>query len=341
VRVALVAPPWYTVPARGYGGTELIVALLADGLVARGHDVTLFASGGSRTRARLVSPLDRPPPAPMLGEPWIATYHALAAYDAIDGSFDVVHDHTAPVGPALAARRHGVPAVHTLHGQWTEQTRSFYGLLHERVHLVAISAAQAAGNRDVRYRAIVHNGIDLDAYPLRREKEDFLVFIGRANPEKGPTTAIAVARRVGLPLVMVVKRQEPPERAYWNDCVAPLLHEGVTVLENVTHEHKVDLLGRARALLFPIQWPEPFGLVMAEAMACGTPVVTRPLGAAVEVVDDGVTGFLRTTDADLAAAVDAAAGCAPDACRARVEERFSAGAMVAGYEAVYRSVSGA
>ncbi len=206
--------------------------------------------------------------------------------------FDVVHDHSGITGPAMGALLRGnPPVVHTLHGPWTELTRRYYALLHEHVHLVAISESQRADNPDVEYAGVVHNGIDLDDYPFRAEKDDFLVYIGRANPDKGPTIAIEVARRAGLPLAMVVKKNEPFERTYWDEIVAPLLNDEVEVYEAISHEQKADLLGRARAMVFPIQWPEPFGLVMAEAMACGTPVVSCPAGAAVELVENGVTGL--------------------------------------------------
>src|SRR5205823_1915211 len=147
------------------------------------------------------------------------------------------------------------PVVHTLHGPWTEPARRMYGLLHDRVELVAISHAQRADNPGLRYAGVVHNGIDLAGYPLVETKDDFLVYVGRANPDMGPTLAIEVARRAGLLLAMVVKRNEPFERAYWDEIVVPMLHDEVEVYQNVTHEDKADLLGRARAMVFPIQWP--------------------------------------------------------------------------------------
>lgn len=339
MHVAVIAPPWFTVPPTGYGGIELVVALLADGLVARGHDVTLFASGGSQTKARLVSPLIDPPDPALLGNTWFDAYHATSAYLEIDHAYDVVHDHSGIVGASLGGLCRGnPPVVHTLHGPWTEPSRKLYGLLHEHVHLVAISTAQQADNPGIRYAGVVHNGIDLGAYPYVEEKDDFLVYIGRANPDKGPTLAIEVARRAGLPLAMIVKKSEPFERAYWDEIVAPVLHDEVEVYEAVTHERKVDLLGRARAMVFPIQWPEPFGLVMVESMACGTPVVACPAGAAVELVEEGVTGFLRESIDGLVEAVGEVGRCSPAACRARVQHRFSAEAMVSGYERIFRSV---
>jgi glycosyltransferase involved in cell wall biosynthesis len=340
MRIAEIAPPWFAVPPSGYGGIELIVALLADGLTEQGHDVTLFASGGSQTKATLVSPFIDPPDPALLGNPWFDAYHALASYLAIGDAFDVVHDHSGITGSAMGALLRGhPPVVHTLHGPWTELTRRYYGLLHDHVNLVAISESQRADNPDVHYAATVHNGIDLDDYPFRAEKDDFLVYIGRANPDKGPSIAIEVARRAGLPLAMVVKKNEPFERAYWDEIVAPLLNDEVEVFEAISHEQKTDLLGRARAMVFPIQWPEPFGLVMAEAMACGTPVVACPTGAAVELVENGITGYLRDSIDDLVDAVASTGNCSPEACRLRVEEHFSAPAMVKGYEALFASIA--
>ena len=340
MRIAEIAPPWFAVPPTGYGGIELVVSLLADGLTEQGHDVTLFASGGSQTKAKLVSPMADPPDPALLGNPWFDAYHSLSAYLAIiDGNFDVVHDHSGIAGSAMGALlRDHPPVVHTLHGPWTELTRRYYSLLHEHVHLVAISESQRADNPEVKYAAVVHNGIALPDYPFRAEKDDFLVYIGRANPDKGPSIAIEVARRAGLPLAMVVKKNEPFERSYWDEIVAPLLNDEVEVYEAISHEQKTDLLGRARAMIFPIQWPEPFGLVMAEAMACGTPVVSCPVGAAVELVENGVTGYLRDSIDDLVDAVASIGNCSPSACRARVEAHFSATSMVEGYEALFASL---
>jgi glycosyltransferase involved in cell wall biosynthesis len=343
VRIAEIAPPWFTVPPRAYGGIELVVALLADGLAARGHEVTLFASGGSTTKAQLVSPLEEPPDPSLLGNVWFDAAHAVSAYLVAD-EFDVVHDHSGVVGPAIGAVLGGrPPVVHTLHGPWTEPVRRFYGLLHERLHLVAISDAQRRDAPNLRYAGTVHNGIDLDAYAFRGadDKDDFLVYVGRANPEKGPARAIEIARRAGLPLAMIVKKSEPFERVYWDEIVAPLLNDEVEIYEAVSHDVKVDLLGRARAMVFPIDWPEPFGLVMVEAMACGTPVLTCPAGAAVEIVDEGVTGFLRESIDDLAEAVGRVGECSPRACRDRVADMFSADAMVDGYERLLTTVVGA
>ncbi len=344
MRIAVVAPVWYPVPPEGYGGIALVVALLVDGLVDAGHDVTLFAAGGSQTKAKLVASMPEAPDPRELGNGWYDGFHALTSYLEIDqlGGFDLVHDHAGVVGPVCGAMLRGRPPVlHTLHGPWTPQTRVFYGLTAHHVHLVSISDAQRADNTEVPYLGTVHNGIDLRAYPYREAKDDFLVFIGRANPDKGPKEAITVARRAGLPLHMILKRSEPPEREYYEHEIEPLLASDVSVYENVPHDLKVDLLGRARAMVFPIRWPEPFGLVMVEAMACGTPVVTTNWGAAPEVVDDGVTGFRRDGEDDLVEATATARALAPRACRQRVEDHFSVAAMVRGYEALYEAATSA
>jgi len=338
MRIAVVAPVWFTVPPAGYGGIEAVVALLADGLAERGHDVTLYASGGSTTKARLVSPFPEPPDPSLLGNVWFDSFHTLSVYLQVE-EVDVVHDHSGIIGPALAAVRAGSePVVHTLHGPWTEQARRYYSLIDDRIHLVAISEAQRSDNPDVRYAATVHNGIDLGDYPLRTTKDDFLLFIGRANPDKGPEVAIEIARRVGLPLKMIIKRNEPPERLYWDESVAPYLNDQVEVLENVPHATKAELLGRARALLFPIRWPEPFGLVMVEAMACGTPVIARNMGAAVEVVGDGRSGALCQSTEEMVAAAGRLDRFDPLECRSWVSDRFSASAMVGGYERLFQQL---
>jgi glycosyltransferase involved in cell wall biosynthesis len=335
MRVAVIAPVWFAVPPAGYGGIELVVSLLADGLVDAGHDVTLFASGGSRTKAELVSPMAEPPDPVELGNPWYDAFHALASYLQV-GDFDVVHDHAGVVGPVCGALMHGrPPVVHTLHGPWTEHNRPLYELLARHVNLVAISDAQRAANLDVPYAGTVHNGIDLSAYTYREDKERALVYIGRANPDKGPREAITIARRAGLPLHMILKRGEPQEREYFEREIAPQLASDIELYENVTHAEKDELLGRACAMVFPIRWPEPFGLVMVEAMACGTPVVTTNWGAAPELVDDGVTGFRRDAEDDLVEMIGAVGSLDPAACRRRVAELFSGEAMVRGYEAVY------
>ena len=336
MRIAEIAPGWLPVPPEGYGGIENVVSLLTEGLVDRGHDVTLVAPTGSQTSADLV---DVAPPigAASVGNPWDETFAALAAYLRVP-DVDVIHDHTGAVGSALAATRGGPPVVHTLHGPWHEKARRHYSLIHDRIHLVAISESQRFENPALRYAGVVHNAIDVAAHPYCPEKEEWALFLGRSSPDKGPDEAIAIARAAGVRLKMIVKREEPGERDYWDRHIVPLLGDDVEVLDGLRLHEKLEHIGRARALLFPIRWCEPFGLVMAEAMACGTPVVGRPLGAAPEVVADGETGFLRDTVEEMADALRRIDDIDPWACRHRVEKLFSPSAMVGGYEAIFESV---
>lgn len=339
MRIAQIAPPWFAVPPVRYGGIEWVVALLADGLADRGHDVTLYASGGSHTRAKLVTVFEDPPGGEHIGDVFYDVVHASTAYLEPD-QFDLIHDHSGLIGPAIGAHV-PAPVVHTLHGPFTDEAKRVYTLLSGSIHYVAISAAQRAFCPDLSYAGTVHNGIDLDRYPFRSEKEDFLLFLGRINREKGPELAVEVAHRTGRKLVMAVKMAEPAEQDYWNEKVEPLLDGSEEILGEITVEEKAELVSRASAVLFPIQWPEPFGLVMTEAMATGTPVISFAFGAAPEVIAHGVTGFLINSVDEMCDAVARAGQIDPEACRKHVEAHFSDDAMVEGYlEAFDRVLSG-
>ena len=336
MRIAQIAPPWFAVPPERYGGIEWVVALLADGLADRGHDTTLYASGGSKTRAKLVSVFETPPGAEFIGDPWYDTMQAVSAYQNAS-SFDLVHDHSGLVGPAIGSFV-DVPVVHTLHGPFTDDAKQVYTLLSGRIWYVAISEAQRAFCPDLSYAGTVHNGIDVNRYPFRAEKEDFLLFLGRVNREKGPELAVEVAHRTGRKLVMAVKKAEDFEKRYWDEVVEPHLDGSEEIIGEITVDEKADLLARARAVLFPIQWPEPFGLVMTEAMASGTPVIAFRYGAAPEVIDDGKTGFLVETIDEMCQAVERAGEIDPKTARAHVEAGFSADAMVDGYLRAFERV---
>jgi glycosyltransferase involved in cell wall biosynthesis len=337
MRIAEIAPPYLTVPPDGYGGIELIVALLADGLVQRGHDVTLFASPGSNTRARLRSTLEQTPGPDALDRKEYALVHAADAYRHRH-EFDLVHDHTIEGVSLAASLGAGPPVVHTLHGPWDDPARTFFSSVHDRVHLVAISPTQRSIYREVRYAGVVPNAIDVESYPYCTAKEDRLVFIGRCTPDKGPTLAIEAAARAGLPLDMIIKRAQPDERQYWDQVVAPALTGNEEIYESVGPAEKGKLLGRARALLMPLCWDEPFGLVMVEALACGTPVIARPFGAARDIVEDGVCGFLRSTVDELAAATERVGSLSPATCRMHAAANFGADRMVDGYLRTFEQV---
>ena len=341
MRIAQVAPPWVAVPPRGYGGTEWIVSLLSDGLVERGHDVTLFATGDSQTKARLEYAFDVAPGPLLNNSIFHDTVHQILVHRQAS-RFDLIHQHTywsGMVGALLLDR----PVVHTLHRSFTPEMRRVYAPCADRLWFVALSQAQRAHMPELRYAGVVYNGIDTARYPLKEEKEDFLLFLGRTNPDKGPVRAIEAARATGMPLVMAVKMAELGEVEHWEHEVLPILPEGTTVLQEISHDEKVDLLQRARAVLFPIDWEEPFGLVMTEAMSCGTPVIATPRGAVPEVVVDGRTGFIVPVESYAEAAVDAIKqvdDLEPRLLRAHVEEHFSAEKMVSAYEAVYERVVG-
>ena len=336
MRIAQVAPLAESVPPKCYGGTERVVSYLTEELVDRGHDVTLFASGGSVTNAKLDSVFDPAPGPTKIGDTYLEVLHAFHAYEHA-GDFDVIHDHSGMVGLAIAARA-GIKVVHTVHGPLVDEALRWYRMVTGSVSFVAISDSQKKPGPDLSWAGRVYNGIPVERYPFREDKEDFLLFVGRVNREKGPEVAVEVAKRTGARLVMAVAIKEKFEQEYWDVNVAPLLTGEEEILGEITVDEKAELMARARAVLFPIQWEEPFGLVMAEANACGTPVLSFPHGAAPEVIADGETGFLCADVDAMSAAVARVEKIDPHACRARVEKMFSAQAMTSGYEEVYERV---
>lgn len=336
MKIGMIAPIWYPIPPKGYGGIELVVSLLADGLVEAGHDVTLFASGDSRTKARLISSYDVAPSA-LIGQTYPDLYHVLHAYLDDTGDYDIIHDHSGIIGPAIGAFSK-YPVLHTLHGPASMEAKEIYGMLDPRIYLNAISNYQKECFGDLNWAGVVYNAIDIDKYPYRDEKDDYLLFLGRMNPEKGPDAAIRVARAAGRKLIMVTKMVELAERRYFDEHVRPLLADDVQVMGEIDLATKADLFGRAYCTLFPIKWPEPFGLVMIESLATGTPVVAIKGGAVPEVIDDGQTGFIVPDESAMAEAVENIDSIDPRNCRRAAEERFSSSRMVADYEKIYSQI---
>ncbi|HSK16137.1 MAG TPA: glycosyltransferase family 4 protein [Gaiellaceae bacterium] len=335
MRIAVLSPVWFPVPPSGYGGIEWIVSLLAEGLVQAGHEVTLFASGDSFTSAEL-SAVFAEAPSEQIGKTGPELRHALACYERAE-EFDIVNDHSGPLGAALGAAV-ATPVVHTVHGPLTGADGELYASLARvapGVGLISLSLNQRKPRPDLPWVANCPNALDLDAYPVHPERGEYLLFLGRMSPEKGCHRAIEVAREAGVPLRIAGKMREPAEWEYFEAQVAPHLGDGVEYLGETSHGKKVALLQKARATLFPIEWEEPFGLVMIESMACGTPVIATRWGAVSEVIEHGRSGIVVDNYREMVAALGDADRIEPAECRRSVEERFSSARMVRDYEAAY------
>lgn len=343
LRIAMLAPPWISVPAPGYGGVESVVSALTEALVRRGHVVTLFCAPGSRSSARVVTLLEQARPDEIERALYEAD-HVARAFAAIDGAppherFDVVHDHCGFTALAMADRIQ-TPLVHTLHGPFTASTAAFYGHHGHKAALVAISRAQlAAAPIGLRTVGAIPNPIDLRDWPLQEQKGDHLLWVGRMTAEKGPHRAIAAARIAGRPLVLAGVIQ-PGQQAFFDAEVAPHVDgRRVRFVGEVGGAAKRALFAGARALLMPIRWEEPFGMVMVEALASGTPVIAFPEGAARELVVDGETGFLVDDEAAMGAAVGELGRIAAADCRSWVAEHCDVAVVARSYEQVYRDVA--
>lgn len=339
MRIAQIAPMVEAVPPQRYGGTERVVACLVNELVQRDHQVTLFASGDSQTRARLVSVVPEGLRLAGVRDPIPASLLALGvAYDRAD-EFDVIHSHVDyPTLPF--AHRATTPTVMTCHGRLDLfDTHAIFEAFPE-AHLISISDNQRRLLPTWNWAGTVYNGIEVANFTFHPRPGEYLAFLGRISPEKGIEDAIAVAKLAGMPLKIAAK-VDPADAAYYRDVVRPLLdHPLVEYIGEVNEREKDAFLGGALALLFPIRWPEPFGLVMAEAMATGTPVIAGRFGSVPEVITDGVTGFIGDSLEEMALAIRQLGQIDRAACRAAVESRFSAAAMADGYERIYRQVAG-
>jgi glycosyltransferase involved in cell wall biosynthesis len=339
VRIAQVAPLYERVPPRLYGGTERVVSWLTEELVRRGHDVTLFASGDSLTRARLVSPYPR---ALRLdpSRPDEVALHMIELAQVFEraGDFEVVHCHVDYLAFPFQ-KLVGTPLVHTMHGR-LDLRHILHVFSHFRdVPLVSISQQQREplARLGLNWVATVYHGLPVDDIPFDPGggRGGYLAFLGRISPEKRPDLAIQVAKRLGVPLKIAAKVAEPDRRYFEHEIRALIDHPLVEFVGELGDEDKWRFLGDALCLLFPIDWPEPFGLAMIEAMACGTPVIARPCGSVPEIIRDGDVGFLGETVEDLIAAVKRVDVIDRARCRRYVEEGFSVRAMTDSYESVY------
>jgi len=338
LRIAMVAPPYYSVPPQGYGGVETVVAGLVDRLVARGHHVTLFAAGPRGTAAQEFVRTWDTPVADQLTLALPEVVHAARVKALLRAhTVDLVHDHTL-AGPLTADSRHA-PTIVTVHGRM-DDLAEVYRPLGSTVSLVAVSNAQRSRAPDLGWVATVHNGIDVASFPYRDTKDDYVLFLGRFHPEKAPHLAVEAARRAAVRIILAGKCTEQVEHDYYRDQLAPILGPDAVEVGCADQALKRRLLAGARCLLFPIRWEEPFGLVMVEAMACGTPVVALARGAAPEVVVQGRTGFVVDRPEQLAAAITDCAALDPADCRRHASSRFDFDAMATGYESAYRRVLG-
>ena len=335
LRIAQVAPLYESVPPKLYGGTERIVACLAEELVRRGHDVTLFAAGDSTAKAPLaagfphslrLSGLDHLGPSfhlPMLSNVY---EHA--------GGFDIIHSHV-DYWSFPFARLVPAPTVSTMHGRLDLSDLAPIYRHYSDLPVVSISDEQRHPLPELNWVGTVHHGLPRNLLGFNSGPGRYLAFLGRISPEKRPDLAIEVARRSGMPLKIAAK-VDRTDREYFENVVNPLLSTpGVEFIGEISDDQKQEFLGGALALLFTVDWPEPFGLVMIEALACGTPVVARPCGSVPEVLRDGVTGFIASSLDDLIGAVHKVPVISRRACRDEFETRFTAEVMTANYERIY------
>ena len=320
MRIGIIAPPWAPVPPPLYGGIEQAIDGLARGFQAAGHEVLMFTTGDSSCEVPRKWLLK-------VSEGWRMGYtvpelrHIMAAYEELIGC-DVIHDHTV-LGPVYAQRLPDLPVVTTVHGPFNEELTDIYLRVAHRVPIIGISDAQCAVVPELEIARVIHHGVDPAAFPLGTGEGGYCLFLGRMNADKGAQRAVDAARKAGVPLVMAGKCREPWEHQFFDKEIAPHLSEDITYAGEVPHEEKVELLANARCLLFPIRWNEPFGLVMLESMACGTPVLAFREGAAPEVVEHGVTGFLCDDENDMAESIDRVDSLNRADCRAAVEGYFS------------------
>ncbi|HEY5145000.1 MAG TPA: glycosyltransferase family 4 protein [Solirubrobacteraceae bacterium] len=341
----MLAPPWIAVPPPGYGGIEAVVDLLCREFVAGGHDVTLFAAPGSQSPAHVHTLLDAAHP-DAIGSAMYESDHVACAFDAIDAAadrgvpFDVVHDHSGFTALAMAARVRA-PVVHTVHGLLVGETARFYARHAHTASLVAISRSQwDSAPPGVDIAAIVPNPVAVDRWPLGMDKDDYLLWIGRMDPIKGAHRAIEAARLAGRRILLAGPVQSG-QAGYFRERIEPHIDgDRVVYVGEVGGSVKQQLFARAAALLMPIRWNEPFGMVMVEALACGTPVIAFAEGAANEIVIDGRNGFLVTDEADMARAIARVGAIDPVVCRESVRSRYDVAIVADAYAAVYRSAAG-
>jgi glycosyltransferase involved in cell wall biosynthesis len=335
LKIAMVVPPWFELPPSGYGGIELICAALVDSLCARGHDVTMFGAGTlNGTAGRFVSTIGEPQYR-RLGEGMPDALHAARVSQLLaDAQFDVIHDHSL-CGPLTAGQR-SAPTIVTVHGPADSELGDYYAALGDQLQLVAISEAQRQRQPTMNWAATIHNAINADQFTPAHSPDGPVVWLARFSPDKGPDLAIRACRAAGLPLVLAGKCGEPSEKRYLDEVVRPMLGSDVELIVNGDRPTTNRLLTEARCLIMPIRWEEPFGMVMIEAMASGTPVVALRRGSVPEVVRHGSTGWICDDPTELPAALLRAGELDPEVCVTHARSVFGADRMARRYERVYQ-----
>jgi glycosyltransferase involved in cell wall biosynthesis len=338
MRIAQVAPLYESVPPQHYGGTERVVSYLTEELVQQGHDVTLFASGDSQTQARLVSPCPHSLRLDASCEDQLAHHFVMLEQVFREAAhFDIIHFHIDYLHFPLSSRL-CEPHVTTLHGRLDLPELPGLYKYYRQLPVVSISDSQRRPLPGINWQATVYHGLPEDLYTFRETPGKYLAFLGRISPEKGPDQAIAIAKQAGLPLKIAAKIDKKDWR-YYKEKIEPLFeHPLIEYLGEIGGRDKDAFLGNALALLFPIDWPEPFGLVLIEAMACGTPVLAYRRGSVPEIITDGVNGRVVADATEAVQAVHQLAGMSRRRCRQVFEERFTAGRMARDYVALYRRI---
>jgi glycosyltransferase involved in cell wall biosynthesis len=341
MKIAQVAPLYESVPPKLYGGTERVVSYLTEELVRQGHQVTLFASGDSVTQAHLVEACSR---SLRLDQECVDQLaHHIVLLEQVfrqAKAFDLIHFHIDYLHFPLSLRQH-IPTVTTLHGRLDLPDLLPLYQMFPSMPVVSISNAQRAPLPWVNWLGTVYHGLPEDLYTFRETPGTYLAFLGRISPEKGVDQAIAIAQQVGMPLKIAAKIDQA-DREYFREVVQPLLQKNALVeyVGEVGGDDKDTFLGEAYALLFPVNWPEPFGLVMIEAMACGTPVIAYPRGSVPEVLENGVTGWIVESIEEAVQAVRRMPALSRARCREVFKERFSASRMAQDYVHIYQTLLG-
>ena len=339
MKIAQIAPLYESVPPKLYGGTERVVSYLTEELVRLGHDVTLFASGDSITTARLESGCAKALRLTRCADPLAHHMILLDKVLAKASEFDVLHFHT-DYQHFPATRNLQLPAVTTLHGRLDLPDLVPLYQQFDRVPLVSISQSQRRPLGRVNWVGNVHHGLPMNLYRLQAKPGEYLAFLGRISPEKRPDRAIQIAKKAGMKLKIAAK-VDAVDRKYFESTIRPLLDDpDVDFLGEINEQEKNEFLGKAYAYLFPIDWPEPFGVSMIEAMACGTPTVAFCCGSVPEVIEDGVTGFIVRSEDEAVKALDRVSGLSRARCRATFERRFTACRMAKDYLSIYEALAG-